>query len=1241
MNDLVDANDKSAKAHLLRAKYRRQYGVGDASEDVRAAAKLAPDDADVYLTAATIALGQQHIDEARETLRRGYEHLPNESQLHLAAAQLELQYGMIDAAVARLEAGLEKLPRQRDLLWEKALVLTLADRKAEAENAIQQLQKDNFPKPFLDCLGARWEMREEKWPSAIAKLHVAYADLTGQSNQPRKEQKEQAATLSLQAGLWLGECFERIGDFERAYDAYSRVAARDDRQIAARQGMAATRAAQGRFDEAIDQYQQLLRLIDHSSQRSRLGEARAAAIIDLARLQLLRARQTKVSEPNWAVVDEALKKAEEKAEDLPSPPPSVAKLRADFWAAQKDYANARKALTKNYNDPKTRPAEIWAAMATLEDVIAASEGQQGKPDAALTILDDAQRHSGDSVELRLARARHALARGPDAARTALPPLAEGIDQFSGADQRRLVYGLGPAFRQAGLTEEAARLWRRLADAQTTDLRSRIELFDLAAAAGDNSTADQWRDEIRKLEGEDGVTWRFAQASVLVGRAARGEKEDLQKLPEARRLLNEINLRRPNWSQAALCEARLCDLEKAPDVALQLYLKAIKLGAWDPTAVGRAVVLLHQRHRYKDANALVGQLPKDFLFPQGAEVIAADTALRGPDKAHALALAERAVSADSKDYHDQLWLGCMYCMGGKEDKAVAAIRRARDLAPDAPETWLTLVEFLVRADRKKDAEAEVEAARKRLTAPEAAAALAQCHEMVGQTDRARELYQVALRLPEDDAAVLRPAAEFFLRTSGNTPQAREVLERLSRIRPAPTARGASDRSSARWARRWLALFTAAGNPANVQEALKWLGDHQGPAPAGDDEDAILDQRTRAQLLVLQGTGTARQQAIVILDDLIQRNRVTPEDYLLAGQLHEKFDNWPRAQQCYLALVKQERVGPTTLAAAARFLLRHKEIDTAARALQIEAAAQALGTLEKEAPQAVVIKEIRARVLYAQDKKDAAIALVKEIAQTDGADVPAAAAQLEEFGDFAGAEELYRGHADKTRKPQDVLASARFLIRRQRVGDALELCDRSWETCPPVEVAQTCLLALSKTKPSPDQLARIAARLEAAIAQAPDQINLVAALAAVRNYQNRFDEAADLYGRVLEKDPRNVTALNNLAWLLALREGQGKKALEFADRAIQAAGPIPDLRDTRAVAHLALGQSDAAISELTEAVAESATEVIWFHLARAYELAGRHREAERAWAAAKAKGLNVERLHPLEQDAYRRLVQTMPN
>ena len=155
MNDLVDANDKSAKAHLLRAKYRRQYGVGDASEDVRAAAKLAPDDADVYLTAATIALGQQHIDEARETLRRGYEHLPNESQLHLAAAQLELQYGMIDAAVARLEAGLEKLPRQRDLLWEKALVLTLADRKAEAENAIQQLQKDNFPKPFLDCLGAR------------------------------------------------------------------------------------------------------------------------------------------------------------------------------------------------------------------------------------------------------------------------------------------------------------------------------------------------------------------------------------------------------------------------------------------------------------------------------------------------------------------------------------------------------------------------------------------------------------------------------------------------------------------------------------------------------------------------------------------------------------------------------------------------------------------------------------------------------------------------------------------------------------------------------------------------------------------------------------------------------------------------------------------------------------------------------------------------------------------------------
>ena len=47
-----------------------------------------------------------------------------------------------------------------------------------------------------------------------------------------------------------------------------------------------------------------------------------------------------------------------------------------------------------------------------------------------------------------------------------------------------------------------------------------------------------------------------------------------------------------------------------------------------------------------------------------------------------------------------------------------------------------------------------------------------------------------------------------------------------------------------------------------------------------------------------------------------------------------------------------------------------------------------------------------------------------------------------------------------------------------------------------------------------------------------------------------------------------ALNNLAWLLALQHKNGTEALKFINRAIDLAGPVAELFDTRAIVHLAL-------------------------------------------------------------------------
>ena len=85
-----------------------------------------------------------------------------------------------------------------------------------------------------------------------------------------------------------------------------------------------------------------------------------------------------------------------------------------------------------------------------------------------------------------------------------------------------------------------------------------------------------------------------------------------------------------------------------------------------------------------------------------------------------------------------------------------------------------------------------------------------------------------------------------------------------------------------------------------------------------------------------------------------------------------------------------------------------------------------------------------------------------------------------------------------------------------------------------------------------------------------------------------------------------------------------------------GPRPEILDTRAVAYMALELPEQAIKDLEEAVAVSPLPEIYVHLARAYMQAGRRDEAGRALEKANNVGLRLEKIHPLERDAYRQLL-----
>ena len=132
---------------------------------------------------------------------------------------------------------------------------------------------------------------------------------------------------------------------------------------------------------------------------------------------------------------------------------------------------------------------------------------------------------------------------------------------------------------------------------------------------------------------------------------------------------------------------------------------------------------------------------------------------------------------------------------------------------------------------------------------------------------------------------------------------------------------------------------------------------------------------------------------------------------------------------------------------------------------------------------------------------------------------------------------------------------------------------------------------------------------AVAKRPDAVLLTARLGAIWIRQGRFDEAEALFRRALASNPDNAGALNNLAWLLALRDqNKAREAIELIDRAIEVLGENPSLVDTRAVARINSGQTDQAVEELL-AIRKQLPHKPSFalHLAWAYHAKGKDDEA----------------------------------
>ena len=931
MEKLVKVNPDSFKAHLLRGSYLKNIDANDeALKESLIALKLAPKEGDelrdALWLAAQCSAAKEKYDDARNYAQQGIKLFPGNVVLYTTLADVELRSGQREKAVEVLDQGLKATHDDPQLLWAKANLLIDTNKIPEAQKTIADLQATGYPKGLIEYLLARIELVQGRWLPARVGFENARGTLTMWPN------------LLKQVDFWIGQCYGQLNNNDQQLAAYRRALKLDPFYTPARNGLIEALMASGQLDDALNEYSDL----------AKMGKVSSAGLIPWARMLILRNLRVDPAARNWEPVNKLLDEAEKATPESSQIPV----LRAEILVAQDRAEDAGKLLA-NVREKDPKKAEIWSVMASLAQ-------RQGNWDAAEKVLDEAEKASGDTVDVRVARAQYLIRRYAADAKDRVRALAENTAKWTDAQRLQLCGGLLSAALQIDDTEFAKKLCRQIADKEPNNVQVRVLMFEQALRAENDAELEQTLKEIERVAGR-GSFWLYGQAVRLSLKAKNDNEKSDELQAQALRYLAQAQELRTNWSRIPLLMGSIYDQQGKTNQALRNYQDAIDLGERNPGAIRRAVQLLFQKQQYADADKLLRQLERQQMpFSPELNRAGAEVALRQGDYNRALALAKKTAAEDSKDYQSHLWLGQMLGVLSSQAKAQGAqkeadelmaeaeksLRRAVEVEPKNAATWVSLIQFLAANDRASEAEKGIEEAQKDIPEKQAALALAQCYEAVEKPDDAQKSYEAALSATPKDPFVVRAVADFYYRNSKPIP-AEALLRRII------DGKVDAQESDVIWARRQLAsIFASRGGYQNIQKARTLIEENLTAA-----EGSAYDRRAKVTLDAADPLRSRRDQAIQGLEKLIESQVATPDDCLNLAQMYLAVGDWQKASNLLRDLVAKHGGEPRFLAAYIRALLDHKETTTAQTYLR---------KLERIAPTHYVTVSLNAEVLFL--KKD---------------------------------------------------------------------------------------------------------------------------------------------------------------------------------------------------------------------------------------------------------------------------------
>jgi tetratricopeptide (TPR) repeat protein len=1194
-DEAVARNPDSALAYIVRAGFHlRRNERKQALADLEQAESRDLTDSEVRLRLIKELMNADMLDKAKEHLVALREKNPSEQMLWRGWAELTLRLGSEEEMYAVAEAGLKELAAQPwDFMPVATELFIRSGRFDRASDCISRMRQKDILPPTAAFLEGLLAEKQGKPRDAIAHWQRAIS----------------LGYRSPGVHLMLATVFARLGDTHSAAGQLRTLTSTYPTHLDGHLALARLLVQMRNWPEAVEaarKVQQISR--DHTE----------AILLELqARMQMLVAAGGPAGEEEqaWQSIEDRLAQIE-KAGDSPL---QVGLLQAQVAMVRGRFSEAEALLAELKNK---YPAEVSLILLEAEWY-----GAQGKEQEAISRFRAAIEKFPQAFEPvrslavlldRLNRRQECESLIKDAVtRVELPQTRKSLSLLLAELYRRWD-------QQDTLCQWLTELTKQFPD----DIQSKRQLLACRQIAQDTKRAQEIVDQIKALEGDTGWQWRYEQARIWTAAEDFKEQQQDKTKPghyaQTVKLLQENLLANPDDQASRLLLAAAYEKAGETQLAVGRYREALARSPDNVQVLVRVVAALYRAEYFTEAQEALNRAAQLGLYHPDLQKLQLRSHLQRGELAVASDILQDFAAQDPNDASVSLSLALVLMRQGKYAEAKALLDELRAKIPNSVSVVAAQIQLQIQQGNGAEAIRLCDEAVKSLNNAFAYVLRAQTHVALKQSAEALEDFSRALALEPKKVDIWAARSEFY-RSVGRVSDAIADIRQALALSP----------DSVLMQKRAISLFLVSGEPSLVREGEALID----KALRVDSTDAQL-RLFQARALLLKGTSPAAEQARGILRELTdERPRYADAwewmarlelqqgepgravDTALRGLAHNPDD---RQLLLLKALAEKERspaLAALTLKGLADQYPQDVEvlIELADAYVRTDRTAQALELLRErlanfQGPARRRCEMILAAVLYKNEQREDAKLLFNTLMQAEPDD------------------------------PAPLIALAQLVGRERRWSELNQLISQWRNTHPNDTGTMTAIANALAGTGDKDAIQMAEDLLRVTLERDPNSVPSLMLLGMLMQTVGRDKESVALNRKILELDPNNVIAINNLAWVLCEEYGAREEALKLAEKGLMIAPDYKDLVDTRGVIYSRLGNFEKAVADFVRCIelypANAAPSTVpRLHLAQAYARMGRKTQATELLKETLAMQERVGGLSPQELEDARLLLDQL--